>query len=204
MEDVLLAELAVLWLRCISQVWYFKQTYRTYRAVQWSLGSLSQVGYQASLLATTILLTSIIGLLFCEEASRPNIGEEQVYSQGSIVRLRTLTILLGSLGVGVSVAFCGPIAFVGLRVLIYFDYSSIERRWLCFISFIRRVFPNYMRCYCTNSTLFWRNFVGVITAALGAPMLIGLILFWFSPTCFHCFLIYFFRRGFWWYDYCWG
>ena len=183
MEDVLLAGIGcTLATGAISTGLQFQADMSaTYRAVQWSLGSLSQVGYQATYWLLPFCLISIIGLLSLRRSLEALIsGEEQAYSQGiSIVRIRTFTILLGSLGVGVSVAFCGPIAFVGLLVPHLLRlFVGFERRWIMLLS---PLFGGSFLIICdaiARTVLSSGEIpVGVITAALGAPMLIGLILF---------------------------
>ena len=182
MEDVLLAGIGcTLATGAISTGLQFQADMSaTYRAVQWSLGSLSQVGYQASYWLLPLCSVSVLGLLSLRRGLDALIsGEEHAYSQGvPIIRIRTLTLLFGSLGVGASVAFCGPIAFVGLLVphLLRLSIGG-ERRW------IMRLSPLFggsflVICDAIARTIFSSGEipVGVITAALGAPMLIGLIL----------------------------
>lgn len=182
MEDVLLAGIGcTLATGAISTGLQFQADMSaTYRAVQWSLGSLSQVGYQASYWLFPFCTLSIIGLLSLRRGLEALIsGEEQAYSQGvPIIRIRALTLLFASLGVGASVAFCGPIAFVGLLVPHLLRlYVGFERRWIMLLS---PLFGGAFLVICDAIARIAFSSgeipVGVITAALGAPMLIGLIL----------------------------
>ena len=88
----------------------------TYRAVQWSLGSLSNVGYQS----TYTLLIPVLSLplysprvpwIDCADIWREIFGIKV-----SILFSSTKHLLFAAIGVGTCVAQCGPIAFVGLVV----------------------------------------------------------------------------------------
>ena len=90
----------------------------TYRAVQWSLGTLSNVGYQSTY---TLLIPCIVSTAGIISQSRGLIaltsGEEVAWNQGvDIYSIRRNTLLFAAIGVGTCVAQCGPIAFVGLVV----------------------------------------------------------------------------------------
>ncbi len=151
----------------------------TYRAVQWSLGTLSNVGYQSTYTLMGPCILSTLGIL---SQSRGLIaltsGEEVAWSQGvDIYSIRRNTLLFASIGVGTCVAQCGPIAFVGLVVphIIRLSLGHSGKRVLVWSPFIGGTFlvlcDSIARIVFSGSELP----VGVITAALGAPMLIGLI-----------------------------
>ena len=181
MEDVLLAGIGcTLAMGAISTGLQFQADMSaTYRAVQWSLGSLSQVGYGTSFWLVPLCTVSILGLLTLQRGLDALIsGEEHASSQGvPVVKIRSLTLLFGALGVGVSVAFCGPIAFVGLLVPhVLRLFIGLQRRWIMKLS------PLFGGAFLVTCDTIARSMfstgeipVGVITAALGAPMLIGLI-----------------------------
>lgn len=153
----------------------------TYRAVQWSLGSLSQMGYQTTYWLLPICSLSILGLLSQRRGLEALVsGEEQAWAQGvPIIRVRTMTLIFASFGVAGAVSFCGPIAFVGLLVPHLLRLSvGKERRWIILLS---PIFGGAFLIICdvlARSILASGEIpVGVITSALGAPMLVGLILF---------------------------
>lgn len=156
----------------------------TYRAVQWSLGTLSNVGYQSTYILTGPCILAILGILI---QSRGLIaltsGEEIAWNQGvNIFSIRRNTLLFAAIGVGTCVAQCGPIAFVGLVVphLIRLTLGHAGKKVLMWSPFIGGTFlvlcDSIARIAVSGSELP----VGVITAALGAPMLIGLI--WMNRT----------------------
>jgi iron complex transport system permease protein len=148
-------------------------------AAQWSLGQLPQVGYHGVALIAPFSAITLFGLL---ALSRPlqNLaqGEDLAQAQGvNVARLRFAVLLLASLGVAACVAWCGPIAFVGLivphivRLLI-----GPKLRTLLPLSFLGGA-AFLVVCDAIARVVFpGRELpVGVITAALGAPALVLLV-----------------------------
>jgi iron complex transport system permease protein len=87
-------------------------------ASRWSLGNLSQIGY-ARLCWLAPPLIAVWALLFLQIRPLQNLvlGDEVAHSRGVAVgRARSTVLLLVALGVALAVAWCGPIAFVGLVV----------------------------------------------------------------------------------------
>ncbi|HHO50147.1 MAG TPA: iron ABC transporter permease [Deltaproteobacteria bacterium] len=152
----------------------------TYRAVRWSLGSLSQVGYDGvSLLLPLAGGASAIVLGRTRALQAMLAGEARAFSQGVDVRWVRMEILIaGALGVAAVVAWCGPIAFVGLVVPHLVRRSlGASRRVLLPMSGV--VGAAYLVGCDTAARLLWPGRelpVGVLTAALGAPLLIVLVL----------------------------
>ena len=151
----------------------------TYRAVQWSLGTLSNVGYDSTLLLSIPTILSTLGILRQSRGlSAMASGEEMAWSQGvNIYKIRRNTLLWAALGVGTCVAQCGPIAFVGLVVphiirLALQHSGQIVLWWSPIIGGTFLVLcDGIARILMSGGEIP----VGVITAAFGAPMLIGLI-----------------------------
>ncbi len=152
----------------------------TFRAVQWSLGSLSTVGYRDVLWFTLPAL--LVWLLMIRRSRALDallLGEAQAHGVGvDPVKLRTELLWVGSLGVACAVAITGPIAFVGLVVP----------------HLVRRLAPGRRKGFIAWSGLSAGAFlaladllarhvlpgrelpVGVMTAAIGAPFLVALVL----------------------------
>ncbi|MEE2962411.1 MAG: iron ABC transporter permease [Myxococcota bacterium] len=158
----------------------------TFEAIRWSLGNISQVGYQGVLLMIPFALVSIT-IIFSQIRALDSLvlGEDKAHSQGvSVTKVRTLTLGIGALGVGASVAWCGPIAFVGLIV------PHLIRLWLG--SSRRILIP--MSAICGAGFLVLCDTlarilipgrelpVGVITAGIGAPLLVWFIAKPKNPT----------------------
>jgi len=148
-------------------------------AAQWSLGQLPQVGYRGVALVGPFAAVTLVGLL---ALGRPlqnlALGEDLAQTQGvNVARLRFSVLLLASLGVAACVAWCGPIAFVGLivphlvRLLI-----GPSLRALLPLSFLGGAAFLVACDAVARVALPGRELpVGVITAALGAPALVFLV-----------------------------
>ena len=150
------------------------------RAVQWSLGSVGQVGYAGVLLLAPTAVVVVAAIHYQRRALAALVGgEERAASQGvDVVRMRTTLLIVGCLGVGVAVAWCGPMAFVGLVV------PHLVRQWVgpgrVDLPILSAVFG---AGFLVLADLVARWVipgaelpVGVVTALVGAPMLVGLVL----------------------------
>jgi iron complex transport system permease protein len=148
-------------------------------AVRWSLGHLPQVGYRGIVLLLPFVLMVMVVLLSQTRALEALVGgEERAHAQGvDIPRLRALCLGGGALGVSACVAWCGPIAFVGLIVphLVRRTIGS-SRRTLLPMSAVCGGFFLVLCDLVARLILPGRELpVGVLTAAIGAPTLAWLI-----------------------------
>lgn len=180
-NDVLLAGIAVTLAASAlaSGVQFASDARALVAAAQWSLGQLPQVGYGGVWLLAPFSSITLLGLL---ALSRPlqnlALGEDLAQTQGvNVPRLRFLVLLVASLGVAACVAWCGPIAFVGLivpnlvRLLV-----GPSLRALLPLSFLGGAAFLVVCDAVARALLPGRELpVGVITAALGAPALVFLV-----------------------------
>ncbi len=180
-NDVLLAGIAVTLAASAlaSGVQFASDARALVAAAQWSLGQLPQVGYRGVFLIGPFTAITLFGLL---ALGRPlqnlALGEDLAQTQGvHVARLRFLVLLVASLGVAACVAWCGPIAFVGLivpqlvRLLV-----GPNLRSLLPLSFIGGATFLVVCDGIARVLLPGRELpVGVITAALGAPALVFLV-----------------------------
>lgn len=181
MSDVLLAGIAVsLAASAIAGgVQYAADSRALFAATRWSLGQLPQVGYRGVLLlAPVVLVTSAVLVGQGRALASFALGEELAHAHGvSIARLRATVLIAASLAVAVCVAWCGPIAFVGLIVphLIRMALSPSVRVLLPLSAIGGAAF--LALCDALARTLIpGRELpVGVVTAAFGAPGLVLLI-----------------------------
>jgi iron complex transport system permease protein len=180
-NDVLLAGIAVTLAASAlaSGVQFASDARALVAAAQWSLGQLPQVGYRGVFLIGPFTTITLVGLL---ALGRPlqNLaqGEDLAQAQGvNVTRLRFLVLLVASLGVAACVAWCGPIAFVGLIVPHLVRLLVGPRlRSLLPLSFIGGAAFLVMCDAIARVVLPGRELpVGVITAALGAPALVFLV-----------------------------
>lgn len=151
----------------------------TYRSVQWSLGSLAQVGYKSTFYLLPLCVVSCVGILWQTKALETMIaGEEQAFTQGvNIQKVRSVVLFFGGLGVAITVAWCGPIAFIGLVVphIVRIIFDNTRRVLFPMSGIIGATF--LVLCDAlTRILLDGREVpVGVLTALIGAPVLIFLV-----------------------------
>jgi len=148
-------------------------------ASRWSLGHLGQVGSGQVRLAAPIMAACWFTMLTQARALQTLVlGEDVAHSRGlSVRRVRFVSLCASSLAVATAVAWCGPIAFIGLIV------PALVR--LAFGASQRLVLPGSLLTGAALLTLcdslgrlMWSRHeipVGVVTAALGAPTLVALI-----------------------------
>lgn len=152
----------------------------TYRAVRWSLGSVATVGWWVPLgLAPIVLLGSAGMLAFTRSFEAVAASAGGAWAQGvDLRRLRVIALGLGSLVVGACVAAVGPLAFVGLLVphAVRLVIGGAPRRLLPLSAVVGAGFlplaDGLSRVLLPGQDLP----VGVLTAALGAPALVALLL----------------------------
>jgi len=180
-SDVLLAGIAVTLATSAlaSGIQYISDSRALFAATQWSLGQLPQVGYRGVLLLVLpCVASSALLLLLTRPLQAFALGEELAHSQGvNVPRLRLFTLGLGSLGVAACVAWCGPIAFVGLivphlvRRLLGSSYRVLLPMSVCLGSALLVTCDLFARLIVPGRELP----VGIVTAALGAPALVALV-----------------------------
>ncbi len=180
-SDVLLAGIAVTLATSAfaSGIQYVSDSRALFAATQWSLGQLPQVGYRGVLLLLPICALSCgLLLLLTRPLQAFALGEDLAHSQGvNVPRLRFFALSLGSLGVAACVAWCGPIAFVGLivphlvRRLLGSGYRVLLPMSLCLGGAVLVSCDLFARIIVPGRELP----VGIVTAALGAPALVILV-----------------------------
>jgi len=180
-SDVLLAGIAVTLATsaAASGIQYISDSRALFAATQWSLGQLPQVGYRGVwLLAPLCLVSCTLLLALTRPLQAFDLGEELAHSQGvNVPRLRLSALGLGSLGVAACVAWCGPIAFVGLivphlvRRVLGPGYRVLLPMSLCVGAATLVSCDLFARLLVPGRELP----VGIVTAALGAPALVALV-----------------------------
>lgn len=181
MSDVLLAGIAVSLAASAlaTGLQYAADSRALFAASRWSLGQLPQVGYRGvALLAPVVVLTSVVLLLQTRALAAFVVGEELAQAQGvNVRRLRLIVLCAASLSVAVIVAWCGPIAFVGLIVphLVRLVVGAGARSLLWLSTLSGAAFLTVCDAFARSIAPGRELPVGVLTAALGAPALILLI-----------------------------
>ncbi|KAA3613272.1 MAG: iron ABC transporter permease [Calditrichaeota bacterium] len=159
---------------------YMADFTETFRMVRWLMGSLDVNGWKYTISLMVIL--TVVFLYFFRNYKAYNIllaGDEVALSKGvEVYRLQKISFLIGSLIVGFIVAIAGPIGFVGLvvphitRLLFGSDHKYVFSGSLIGGGVFLAVCDTFARTIISPAELP----VGVITALLGGPFFIYLLI----------------------------
>jgi len=182
MEDLLLAGIAVTLASSalVMGLQLQADANTTLAAVRWSLGSLATVGWGKVYGVAPLALLGCGVILTQGRALQALVGgQDRAATQGvNLAKVRVLVLGMGSLAVGACVAACGPIAFVGL-IVPHLVSRSIGGgpRTLIPLSGIAGAGFLPLADGLARVLLVGRELpVGVLTATLGAPVLLWLLL----------------------------
>ncbi|GAB4290415.1 MAG: iron ABC transporter permease [Myxococcota bacterium] len=159
---------------------YVSDFSHSYRILRWLMGQLETVGYDAVLdLFPFVVLGSGAVFYLNRELNLLTTGEEMAATRGvEVKRTKTVLFFVTSFMVGGVVAACGPIGFVGmmtphiLRLLIGSDHKYLAPATLLFGGVFLTLCDTVARTIIAPAELP----VGVITALLGGPFFIWLLL----------------------------
>jgi iron complex transport system permease protein len=159
---------------------YISDFANSYRILRWLMGGIEAVGYTPVFNMLPFFLGGSIVLFFLSrEMNLISTGEDIATSRGMDVR-RTKRVLyfVTSLMVGGVVAFCGPIGFVGMmvphicRLLIGWNHRYLLPATILFGGMFLTFCDTLARIIIAPAELP----VGVITALLGGPFFLWLLL----------------------------
>lgn len=151
----------------------------TFRMMRWSMGGIQAVGF-GPVLATLPALVVIFAVAFftAPELNLFVCGEDIAASRGvSVVRLRRLLFFSVSIVIGINVATCGPIGFVGLLgPHICRKFVGTDHRKLALASLF---FGGAFLVLCdTAARILWSPAevpVGVLTSFIGSIFFLWLL-----------------------------
>jgi len=180
-EAMLLAGVALSFLfsSVILFIQYIRDFPGSYLVMRWLMGDLNTVGFQrpAILLAVAAPAVAAVGF-FARDLDLILAGEELAGTRGvHVARVKIAAFATVSLLTGVVVSFAGPIGFVGMMVpyLLRIWLGALHRPLLgaCVIA------GGAFLCVCdlaARSLIFPAEIpVGIITALLGSPFFIWLL-----------------------------
>ena len=151
----------------------------TFRMMRWSMGGIQAVGF-APVYATLPALAVIFAIAFitAPELNLFVCGEDIAASRGvSVVKLRRLLFFSVSIVIGINVATCGPIGFVGLLgPHICRKFVGTDHRKLAVASLL---FGGAFLVLCdTAARMLWAPAevpVGVLTSCIGSIFFLWLL-----------------------------
>nr|WP_274522399.1 iron ABC transporter permease [Ectothiorhodospira mobilis] len=159
---------------------YFSDVYATREVLFWTVGSLSRAGWDSTLyIALALTLSLPVFLYWAPGLNRLLLGDASARSLGLAVgRLRVGLILLVALLVATVVSFTGGIGFLGLvaphlaRMLIGTDHRFLIPA-TALLGALLLMLADLVSLHAFPDTILP---VGVVTAFLGSPLFIYLIL----------------------------
>lgn len=159
---------------------YMSDFTHSFRILRWLMGGLETVGYESVLnMAPFVLSGAAIILFLTHELNLMMTGEEIAISRGANVgRIKKVIFFATSLMVGGVVSMCGPIGFVGMmvphicRLMIGADHRYLTAATLLFGGAFLTLCDTLARILIAPAEMP----VGIITALLGGPFFIWLLL----------------------------
>ncbi len=154
-----------------------EETFRSFR--NWSLGSLARVSVSDTLtVLPLIVLGLVLAVVISGSLNAVALGDDQAASLGAnIARTRSIGLISVTLLAGAATALTGGIAFVGLAVphLVRW-FTGPDQRWI--IAYTALASPVLVLSADVLGRVVARPGeieAGVMTAVLGAPVLIALV-----------------------------
>jgi len=159
---------------------YMSDLINTVRILRWTMGGLEIMGYEPVLNMVPFVVSGIAIILFLShELNLLMTGEELAISRGANVgKIKKVLFFATSLMVGGVVAICGPIGFVGMmvphicRLLIGADHRYLTVATILFGGAFLTLCDLLARTLIAPAEMP----VGIITALLGGPFFIWLLL----------------------------
>lgn len=170
-------------------VTYLADVTETFRIVRWMMGSLDTVGMSAAPLWLVLLPCWLVLIWQARALGQFELGEEIASSRGvHPARLQLICILVASVATAMVVSICGPIGFVGLivphivRLLVGPDKRILlpasamaGGAFLIVCDWMSWAIPRWYGTVAGRELTAARLPIGVITALIGAPLFLILL-----------------------------
>lgn len=162
-----------------SALLLFSREYLVSQFIFWTMGGLDGRSWQHILYSAPVLVPGMIALsFFARDLNLFTLGEEQALSLGMRVEsTKRILLAIAAVVTGVAIAVCGPIGFVGLLIphLLRFIVGPDHRALLPASALGGALF--LVLCDLLGRALLppFEIRVGIITAILGSPYLLSLI-----------------------------
>jgi iron complex transport system permease protein len=154
-------------------------TYELHKFVFWTMGGLNGMMWdQVRLITVPVILLLLILMLFSRDLNLMQLGEEEAQSVGmDPSRTRKLLLLLSSLLTACAISVCGPVGFVGLIVPhIMRLITGPDHRILIPVSALGGSIFLVVCDIISRMPSSGEISVGIITAMLGAPYFLYLLI----------------------------
>ncbi|MBN1382786.1 MAG: iron ABC transporter permease [Deltaproteobacteria bacterium] len=159
---------------------YMSNFIHSFRIVRWLMGTIKVVGFDSAVTMAPFVLTGgVIVFALSHELNLLMMGEEISTSRGvNVNKTKAILFFAVSLMVGSIVAVCGPIGFVGMmaphicRLIIGADHRKLAPATILFGGIFLTVADTVARTLIAPAEMP----VGVITALIGGPFFIWLLM----------------------------
>jgi len=159
---------------------YTADVYNSFRMLRWIMGGMAAVDYESMFNVLPFAVAGLVILWFMtHELNLLTIGDDLAMSRGvDVPKTKRLLFFTVSMMVGGVVAVCGPIGFVGMmvphicRLMIGPDHRYLAPASCLFGGAFLALCDTFARTVLAPAELP----VGVITALLGGPFFIWLLL----------------------------
>jgi iron complex transport system permease protein len=159
---------------------YMSDFTHSFRIIRWLMGGFEIVGYNPVFqILPVIIIGSMVIFLLTNELNLMTLGENLAISRGvNVKKIKALLFFATSLMVGGVVSVCGPIGFIGMMAPhISRLFVGAEHRYLSPVTFF---FGGAFLVFCDTLARILiapaEIPVGVITAFLGGPFFLWLLL----------------------------
>ncbi len=159
---------------------YMSDFTESFRIIHWLMGSINVTGFKTVL--NMLIFTaggSVIIWRLRNELNLMTISDEIAITRGvNLQKIRKILLLSTSIMVAGVVAFCGPIGFVGLiaphicRLLVGADHKRLAPASMLFGAAFLGICDTIARTIITDAEIP----VGVVTALLGGPFFVWLLI----------------------------
>ncbi len=149
-----------------------------HQMMRWQLGGLEVTGYVSLLSLPAIAISLACLYLNAERLDMLSVDAELAASRGvRVVRTRAFALLAAGIATSVVVSMCGPIGFIGLIVphILRRFYGGAMKLLITLCAFYGAAFLVVADAFARALERFAWIPVGVVTAAVGAPVLVYLI-----------------------------
>lgn len=159
---------------------YISDFTTSFRIVRWLMGNLDVNGLTAFFnIAPFVILGLVVVMFLATDINVLSTGEELALSRGvNVRRTRNILFITSSLVVGAAVSICGPIGFLGMmaphicRLIIGNDHRYLAVASFLFGGFFLALCDTLARIVIAPAEIP----VGIITAVLGCPFFLWLLL----------------------------
>ena len=159
---------------------YLSDFTHSFRIIRWLMGGFEIVGYRPVInILPFVAIGSVIVLFLTHELNLMTTGEDIAISRGvNVSGIKNLLFFATSLMVGGVVSICGPIGFVGMmsphicRLIIGPDHRFLTPTTFIFGGMFLTICDTLSRTLIAPSEIP----VGIITALLGGPFFLWLLL----------------------------